>query len=156
MKLESLIMDVRTARRSLAREPRYAAIVVITLALGIAANTVIFSVMNPYLIRPLPFEEAHRLVQLGHVDKDREWNMHRFSIRQLEDLTERSSSLEALGAYHYGKRNLVTEGTAEQVPMKRIGQTAEIAKTVAFLLSDGAGYITGQSLRVDGGITRHV
>ena len=48
------------------------------------------------------------------------------------------------------------EGTAEQVPMKRIGQTAEIAKTVAFLLSDGAGYITGQSLRVDGGITRHV
>jgi NAD(P)-dependent dehydrogenase (short-subunit alcohol dehydrogenase family) len=47
-------------------------------------------------------------------------------------------------------------GTADKVPMKRIGSMAEIARTVAFLLSDGAGYITGQNIRVDGGITRHV
>jgi NAD(P)-dependent dehydrogenase (short-subunit alcohol dehydrogenase family) len=40
--------------------------------------------------------------------------------------------------------------------MKRIGQAGEIAKTAAFLLSDGAGYITGQNIRVDGGATRHV
>ena len=42
------------------------------------------------------------------------------------------------------------------VPMRRYGTTAEIAATVAFLLSDGAGYITGQNLRVDGGLTRGV
>lgn len=47
-------------------------------------------------------------------------------------------------------------GTADRIPMKRVGTTAEIAKTAAFLLSDGAGYITGQNIRVDGGITRHV
>src|SRR5262245_59462846 len=47
-------------------------------------------------------------------------------------------------------------GTAEKIPMKRIGKVSEIARTVAFLLSDGAGYITGQNIRVDGGITRHV
>jgi NAD(P)-dependent dehydrogenase (short-subunit alcohol dehydrogenase family) len=47
-------------------------------------------------------------------------------------------------------------GTADKVPMKRIGQVREIAKTAAFLLSDGAGYITGQNIRVDGGVTRHV
>jgi NAD(P)-dependent dehydrogenase (short-subunit alcohol dehydrogenase family) len=46
--------------------------------------------------------------------------------------------------------------TADKVPMKRIGTIEEIAKTAAFLLSDGAGYITGQNIRVDGGITRHV
>ena len=46
--------------------------------------------------------------------------------------------------------------TAESVPMKRLGTVAEIAKTAAFLLSDDAGYITGQNIRVDGGITRHV
>lgn len=46
--------------------------------------------------------------------------------------------------------------TAGKVPMKRIGLMEEIAKTAAFLLSDGAGYITGQNIRVDGGLTRHV
>ncbi len=45
---------------------------------------------------------------------------------------------------------------AASVPMRRIGRSAEIADTIAFLLSDGAGYITGQSLRVDGGYTRSV
>ncbi|MBB2970402.1 SDR family oxidoreductase [Mesorhizobium sp. RMAD-H1] len=46
--------------------------------------------------------------------------------------------------------------TADAVPMKRVGTVEEIAKTTAFLLSDDAGYITGQNIRVDGGITRHV
>lgn len=45
---------------------------------------------------------------------------------------------------------------AELVPMKRLGRVEEIAKTAAFLLSDDAGYITGQNIRVDGGLTRHV
>lgn len=47
-------------------------------------------------------------------------------------------------------------GTAEAIPMQRLGSVEEIAKTAAFLLSDDAGYITGQSIRVDGGVTRHV
>ena len=46
--------------------------------------------------------------------------------------------------------------TAGKIPMGRIGTMREIAETAAFLLSDGAGYITGQNLRVDGGITRGV
>ena len=42
------------------------------------------------------------------------------------------------------------------VPMKRYGTSAEIAATIAFLASDGAAYITGQNIRVDGGLTRSV
>ena len=49
-----------------------------------------------------------------------------------------------------------TAETAASVPMRRIGKVEEMAKTIAFLLSDDAGYITGQSLRVDGGLTRHI
>ena len=48
------------------------------------------------------------------------------------------------------------EDKAMKVPLRRIGTTEEIAKTAAFLLGDGAGYITGQNLRVDGGLTRGV
>ena len=43
-----------------------------------------------------------------------------------------------------------------RVPMGRYGKSAEIAATVSFLASEGAGYITGQNIRVDGGITRSV
>ncbi len=50
----------------------------------------------------------------------------------------------------------VDENTVARIPMGRSGTVEEIAKTVAFLLSDGAGYITGQNIKVDGGITRSV
>ncbi len=49
-----------------------------------------------------------------------------------------------------------TEERRESVPMKRYGKSAEIAATVAFLASEGAGYITGQNIRVDGGLMRAV
>lgn len=49
-----------------------------------------------------------------------------------------------------------TEERQESVPMGRYGKAEEIAATIAFLLSDGAGYITGQNIKVDGGLTRSV
>ncbi|MNT80512.1 3-oxoacyl-[acyl-carrier-protein] reductase FabG [compost metagenome] len=49
-----------------------------------------------------------------------------------------------------------TEERREAVPMQRYGKSEEIAATVAFLASEGAGYITGQNIRVDGGLTRSV
>ena len=49
-----------------------------------------------------------------------------------------------------------TEERRDGVPLKRYGTSEEIAATVAFLASDGAAYITGQNIRVDGGITRSV
>lgn len=49
-----------------------------------------------------------------------------------------------------------TEERRDSVPMKRYGTSGEVAATISFLVSEGAGYITGQSLRIDGGLTRSV
>ena len=60
-----LWQDVRYAARMLRKQPGFAATIVLTLGLGIAANTVVFTIVNGALLRELPFEDAERIVSLG-------------------------------------------------------------------------------------------
>jgi len=59
-----LLNDLKYSLRTLAKKPGFALVVVLTLALGIGANTTIFTVVNAYLLRPLPFNDPERLVSL--------------------------------------------------------------------------------------------
>ncbi len=104
--LGSIKQDCIYALRNLSRTPLFTTVVVLTLAFGIAATALVFSLMNPYFIRPLPFGEPDRLVQLGQVDDALGWGRMRFSLPQLADYRERTGAFSDLGAYYYGSRNL--------------------------------------------------
>ena len=65
--MESFVRDVRYVTRALLRTPGFFAVTVITLALGIGATTAIYSVINGVLLRPLPYPDADRIVQLWQV-----------------------------------------------------------------------------------------
>jgi putative ABC transport system permease protein len=69
LSIDALIRDVRYALRSLARTPGFTVTVLVTLALGIGANTAVFSAVDAVLLKPLPFPEADRLVRLRQVQE---------------------------------------------------------------------------------------
>jgi len=115
MWIEELWQDVRYAMRTLRGAPGYSAIVILTLAFGIATNTTIFSVMNPYLLRPLPYGDPGALVQVNQVNPVTGWDMDRFSYPQYEDWKQRSRAFRDLAAYSYGSANVTGPEGPEKI-----------------------------------------
>ena len=98
--------DLRYAFRTLWKSPGYAAVAIATLALGIGANTAIFSVVDGVLLKPLPFPESHRLV---HVTRD-------YPMGALWTYRTAATSYTNVAVYLYdGELNLFADGTAERI-----------------------------------------
>jgi ABC-type antimicrobial peptide transport system permease subunit len=97
---EHLRQDVAYGLRGLARNPGYAAIVVLTLALGIGANTAIFSVVHGVLMRPLPYRGPDRIVLLHQAAPRIGEPSFGFSVPDFMDFRERQRAFSALSEYH--------------------------------------------------------
>jgi putative ABC transport system permease protein len=106
--MESLLRDIRLAVRGLGRSPGFAAVAVLTLALGIGATTTVFSVVYGVLLRPLPFPGADRLVQVVQVLDDRDGEKHRagLSFGQFFNLQEHATTLSAVGIFVSAPRTI--------------------------------------------------
>ncbi len=111
--IETTLHDVRYACRSLARSPEFTIIVIATLALGIAANVTIFSLMRAVLWRGLPYPDSDRIVKI-QVDARNVANTGA-TRRELLSLQERSRCLESVSTLEEADANLAYAGRSEYV-----------------------------------------
>jgi len=113
MWFEQFAQDLRFGARSLRQSPGFATVAILTLALGIGANTAIFSVVNAVLLRPLPYPDAHRLAiiwsGLGSVNRAVASTYELFEIRQ------RTKEFDQIGGIWVTNGTLPGEGDPEQV-----------------------------------------
>jgi putative ABC transport system permease protein len=101
--MQTLWQDLRYGARILRKNPGFTFVVVLTLSLGIGANTAIFSVINAVLLRPLPFAEPQRIVAVGSRDYSGRGNIGSVSYPDFMDYQAQSRAFERLAAY--GSRN---------------------------------------------------
>lgn len=105
MRLAEFFHDLRYGTRTLARNPLLTTVVLATLALGIGANTAIFSVVNAVLLRPLPYEEPSELVMLFRTVPRLGFDRSVVSYPDFADWREQSESFSEMGAYGFSQLN---------------------------------------------------
>jgi macrolide transport system ATP-binding/permease protein len=113
--IEDLVEDLRYGLRMLRKSPGFTAVASLSLALGIGANTAIFSLVNAVLLRPLPIENPERLVSLNYASEKGNHVDAIFSYLNYRDLRDRNSVLDGLIAYRMAPISLSHDGINERV-----------------------------------------
>ncbi|MFZ0085269.1 MAG: ABC transporter permease [Candidatus Acidiferrales bacterium] len=111
--METLIQDLKYAVRMLMKSPSFTAIAVLTLALGIGANTALFSVVNGVLLRPLPYRQPDRLVVLS--EKTASFDSSSISYPNFLDWQRSNTVFSSLAAYRSDDFSILGNGEAERV-----------------------------------------
>jgi putative ABC transport system permease protein len=114
---DSLLQHLRFAVRMLRKSPGFTAVAILTLALGIGANTAIFSYVKEWLIKPLPYPDADRLVVLLSHDTKKGWTSKDVtSTADFLDYQRQSASFEQLACWTSWDYNLTGNGPPDRVP----------------------------------------
>jgi putative ABC transport system permease protein len=137
-----LRQDLRYALRGLRQRPGFTLVAVVTLALGIGANTAIFSVINGVLLRPLPYERSERLAMIwGHRNQQ---PLAELSVPEYWDLRERTHAFAGVAAFADGNINLTGTGTPERI---RAGYfTANTTAVLGVAPAIGRGFTAEEDL----------
>src|SRR5438045_2466038 len=111
-------MELKFAFRSLRSRPGFTVLAIAILALGIGANTAIFSVVNGVLLRPLAYRDPDRIVMVGNTWRDRKLTMGQVSEPDFDDLRAQNTVFDGLAGY---------QGGGERSSSVLIGNSAEFA-----------------------------
>ena len=135
--MDTLTRDLAHAARMLTRSPGFAVAAILSLAIGIGANTSIFGIIDALLLRPLPYKDADRLVILWNrspgLDITQDW----FSTAQYFDIKAGHRGFEQVAIAIGGNYNLTSQGEPERVGTIRVssnllpmlGQVAALGRT---------------------------
>ena len=138
--LESFTQDIRYGLRMLRRNPAFTGIAVLALALGIGANTAMFSVIEAVLLRPLPYSNANELVRVASTwDRGGITITYSSSPPDFFDWRDQSRSFASMFAYHMGEYALTGRGEAKR--LRAAMATAEIFSTLQVHPALGRGFL---------------
>src|SRR5260370_12521772 len=126
--MQTLGHDLRYAFRTLAKSPAYAALSVLTLALGIGANTAIFSVVNGVLLKPLAYPHPEQLQFISSTFPKLNFDKFWVSVPEWAEFKERTRAFQDVGGYRAGSVNL---GTPERP--RRVNSALVTAELMAVL-----------------------
>ncbi len=140
--MSSLLQDLRYGARMLWKQPGFTLVAIITLALGIGANTAIFSVVNAVLLQSLPYREADRLVTVWEKSQRREQNV--INLANFNDWKTQNDVFEDMATFADFRTNLTGSGDPVEIP-------AQIASENLFRVL-GVTPILGQGFKPENGI----
>ncbi len=140
--LDTLWQDLRYGARMSLKQPGFTLIAVFTLALGIGANTAIFSVVNAVLLQPLPYPEAQRLAVISENFSERGLNRIRVSLPEYLDYRERSRSFAQVAAYR--RQPFTLTGASEAEMLQGIICSTNLFETLGIQPALGHAFSPGQ------------
>jgi putative ABC transport system permease protein len=172
--MDNLLKDIRFALRTLRKSSGFTVVAILTLALGIGSNTAMFSVVTAVLLRPLPFPEPERIMQVSSTGELRKFSSE--SYPDFFDYRQRNRSFEYLSAYHAASKtltgvgepqhlqaNMVTPGFFEALGVQpKLGRTfrpeeekpgnhvAILSENLWRILYQGDSSILGKPMNLDG------
>ena len=117
--MQNLLQDLRYGFRTLLKHRSFTFIAVFTLALGIGANTAMFSVVNAVLLRPLPYNDPARLVTIWEESPDRGLVQMPVSYANLRDWVDQNKTFEQISAYTFTDLNLTGAGESARLLFHR-------------------------------------
>ena len=149
----SIWNDVRQAVRALRREPAFAVLAILTVALGIGANTAIFSIVNGVLLRPLPYHEPDRLVELREVMPAivQTYPTLPASAWHFVQWRQRTKSFERVSAVDQGTATLTGSGEPERLDILR--SSADLFRTIGVRAALGRTFVDGEDQEGREGVT---
>lgn len=112
------LQDVRYAFRTMRRNPGFAALAIVTLALGVGATTIVYAIVDNMLLRPVPYDHVDRLVRVFESDAQRPGTLVSASYLNLLDWQARSGSFDAIGVYQ-SRSLILVEGDPERLTSGR-------------------------------------